>query len=221
MRGVFSGGRRAAGRIPVPGLLAALLLAGACLGPGLPDPREITFPALRISPPAPERVVRENGTVIHLLPDREVPLVDIQVLIRAGAVMDPRDKVGLAGLAGGVLRTGGSRRHSGSSLSETLEGMGAVLESSIGWESGRVSLSVLSGDVEKGGELLAELTKTEQQIVRHLWNCPRTKRSAFVKAIWKNKAEGLIAQVKPSAYQEAAKYLRKAAEVMRREKKPA
>ena len=38
-------------------------------------------------------------------------------------------------------------------------------------------------------------------------------------AIWKNKAEGLIAQVKPSAYQEAAKYLRKAAKVMGREKK--
>jgi uncharacterized Zn finger protein len=40
-------------------------------------------------------------------------------------------------------------------------------------------------------------------------------------AIWKNKAELLIAQVKPSAYQETAKYLRKAAKVMRREKKPA
>ncbi len=40
-------------------------------------------------------------------------------------------------------------------------------------------------------------------------------------AVWKNKAERLIAQVKPSAYQEAAKYLRKAAKVMRRGKKPA
>lgn len=40
-------------------------------------------------------------------------------------------------------------------------------------------------------------------------------------AIWKNKAERLIVQVKPSAYQEAAKYLRKAAKVMRRGKKPA
>lgn len=38
-------------------------------------------------------------------------------------------------------------------------------------------------------------------------------------AIWKNKAERLIAQVKPSAYQEAAEYLRKAAKVMGREKK--
>jgi uncharacterized Zn finger protein len=37
--------------------------------------------------------------------------------------------------------------------------------------------------------------------------------------IWKNKAEGLIAQVKPKAYQDAAKYLRKAAKVIRREKK--
>ncbi len=38
-------------------------------------------------------------------------------------------------------------------------------------------------------------------------------------AIWKNKAERLIAQVKPSAYQEAAKYLRKAGKVMANENK--
>ncbi|MDY6953021.1 MAG: hypothetical protein SWE60_16045 [Thermodesulfobacteriota bacterium] len=37
--------------------------------------------------------------------------------------------------------------------------------------------------------------------------------------MWQNKAERLIAQVKPSAYQEAAKYLRKAAKVMGQEKK--
>jgi zinc protease len=164
VKGIVRRGRRFAGRlvsgpVPVLGLLAAFLLAGACLGPGLPDPREMTFPALRISPPSPERVVRENGTVIHLLPDREVPLVDVQVLIRAGSVMDPPEKVGLAGLTGRVLRTGGSRRHSGSALSEKLEGMGAVLETSIGWESGRASLSVLSGDVEEGIELLAELLR--------------------------------------------------------------
>jgi len=38
-------------------------------------------------------------------------------------------------------------------------------------------------------------------------------------AIWKNKAERLIGQVKPSAYREAAGYLRKARKVMAREKK--
>ena len=37
--------------------------------------------------------------------------------------------------------------------------------------------------------------------------------------IWKKKAERLIAQVKPKAYREAAKYLRKAAAVMARQKK--
>jgi uncharacterized Zn finger protein len=40
-------------------------------------------------------------------------------------------------------------------------------------------------------------------------------------AIWKNKAERLIAQVKPSAYQEAAKFLRKAGEVMSKQNKQA
>jgi uncharacterized Zn finger protein len=38
-------------------------------------------------------------------------------------------------------------------------------------------------------------------------------------AIWKSKAERLIAQVKPKAYREAGKYLRKAAKVMAKEKK--
>jgi len=40
-------------------------------------------------------------------------------------------------------------------------------------------------------------------------------------AIWKNKAERLIAQVKPKAYQEAGRYLRKAAKVMVEERKQA
>jgi len=37
--------------------------------------------------------------------------------------------------------------------------------------------------------------------------------------IWKNKAERLIAQVKPSAYKEASKYLKKASKIMNRKKK--
>ena len=37
-------------------------------------------------------------------------------------------------------------------------------------------------------------------------------------AIWQNKVERLIAQVKPKAYQEAGKYLRKAAKIMAAEK---
>jgi len=40
-------------------------------------------------------------------------------------------------------------------------------------------------------------------------------------AIWKNKAERLIAQVNPRAYQEAAKYLHKAKEVMSKQNKQA
>jgi uncharacterized Zn finger protein len=40
-------------------------------------------------------------------------------------------------------------------------------------------------------------------------------------AMWKNKAERLIAQVKPNAYQEAVEYLRKAGEVMSKQNKQA
>jgi len=40
-------------------------------------------------------------------------------------------------------------------------------------------------------------------------------------AIWKNKAERLIAQVQPSAYKEAVKYLRKAGKLMSTQKQQA
>ncbi len=50
-------------------------------------------------------------------------------------------------------------------------------------------------------------------------NAVQAHAPAQAVSIWKNMAEGLIAQVKPAAYQEATKYLRKAARVMGQGKK--
>jgi predicted Zn-dependent peptidase len=136
---------------------AAALLASlaACAALEVEDPRKMRFEPAKISPPVPLRVVLGNGTVLHLLPDHEVPLVNVKVLVRTGGILDPQGKVGLAEITGGVLRSGGAGSHSGEELNERLEEMGALLETSVGRTSGSANLSVLASDLDKGLELLA------------------------------------------------------------------
>ncbi len=118
------------------------------------------FPTLPLAPPQPKRVVLENGLVLFLLRDPEVPLVTVQALVRTGAVLEPADKVDLAEITGRVMRTGGTARHTGPQLNERLESLGAVLETGIGRQSGTASLSVLAPDLAVGIELLADVLRT-------------------------------------------------------------
>jgi len=64
------------------GLLALMLLspmASACAGnPVFGDPRTMTFKSVEFLPPEPERVVLDNGMVVYLLEDHELPLITIE-----------------------------------------------------------------------------------------------------------------------------------------------
>ncbi len=82
--------------------------------------------------PEPERVVLENGMVVLLMEDHELPLVSLSAFIRTGSRLEPQDKIGLASLTGTVLRTGGTTKQSGDELDEFLEGKAAMIETAIG-----------------------------------------------------------------------------------------
>ncbi len=119
----------------------------------------MSFAPLPLAPPPSARIVLESGTVFHLLPDREVPLVNVKILVRTGAVLDPPDRTGLAELTGRLMRTGGTRDLRAEELDEALEGMGAVLQTNIGREAGNIALSVLSDDLDRGIGLLAQVLR--------------------------------------------------------------
>jgi zinc protease len=111
--------------------------------------------ALRYAPlaapvmPRPARHVLGNGLVIMLLPDRDLPLVEGTVLVKAGARLEPAEKVGLAGLTAQVLRTGGAGKMTGDALDDLIEGMGASLELGAGSDQMRGSFSCLAGDLDR------------------------------------------------------------------------
>ena len=123
------------------------------------DPKTMTFPSIQFHPPKAERVTLSNGMVLYLLEDHELPLIRIEAMVKTGSLYEPFDKVGLAGLTGTVMRTGGTHQMSGDELDETLELLAAEVESGIGLDAGSVSLDVLAKDFERGLELFSEILK--------------------------------------------------------------
>lgn len=123
------------------------------------DPRTMRFPTVEFNPPDAERVVLENGMVVYLLEDHELPLVTINATLRTGSWLDPADKVGLAGMTGAVMRTGGSASMSPDEVDEELEQLAASMSIGFAKESGSASLDVLKKDLKRGLQIFADLLR--------------------------------------------------------------
>jgi len=144
-------------------LLAAVLFAplafSAELTSTLGNPRTMKFDPVTFTIPEVERIVLENGIIVYLLPDPELPLVTVSAMIRTGAIYEPPDKVGLAALTGTVMRTGGTARMTGDQIDEELEFLAANVAIGIGSESGTASLDILKKDLEQGLAIFADMLR--------------------------------------------------------------
>ncbi len=139
-----------------PGLVAIAAVAAEL---PIPDrPEKLTFAPLNYEPPDPRvsRVVLKAGPVAYVVPDRELPLVNIVVHVRVGEYVDPQGKEGLSGLAGHLLVRGGSASKSAEELEERLAFLAASLNSSVHESKGTISLNLLSKDLDEGLALLRE-----------------------------------------------------------------
>ncbi|AFY42944.1 pitrilysin family protein [Nostoc sp. PCC 7107] len=121
---------------------------------------ELKLPALpAVKLPKYERFVLQNGLVVYLVEDHELPLVSGSALLRTGSRWEPGEKIGLAGLTGAVMRTGGTKKHSPDELNEILEQRAASVETSIGEGSGNASFDALSENLETVFGLFAEVLR--------------------------------------------------------------
>ncbi|MEJ1931114.1 pitrilysin family protein, partial [Nostoc sp. NIES-2111] len=116
-------------------------------------------PLPEIKLPKYERFVLQNGLVVYLMEDHELPLISGTAMIRAGSRWEPADKVGLAGFTGAVMRTGGTKQHSGNDLNQILEERAASVEVNIGEASGSASFESLTEDAETVFGLFAEVLR--------------------------------------------------------------
>jgi len=123
----------------------------------LPDPRALTSPPLKFTIPRAERVVLDNGMVVYLMEDHELPQINITALIGTGSVFDPAAKVGVAGLTGEVMRSGGTTALSPEKIDDELEFMASSIDSSIGADAGTVSLVSLTKNFDRTLQIFSQV----------------------------------------------------------------
>lgn len=142
------------------GLLVIVLWCLPAMGATARHYTQLRFPPLEeVKLPKYERFMLDNGMVVYLMEDHELPLVGGTVLVRTGDRLEPANKVGLANLTGVVMRTGGTQKHSADELNQLLEQRAAAVESGIGESSGSASFSALSEDLEMVFGLFSEVLR--------------------------------------------------------------
>jgi zinc protease len=132
--------------------VVTLLLVGGVLlsAQTTPSYKDLKYPPLlEIKIPNVATFTLANGIKLYLLENHELPLVSGFALVRTGNLFDPPEKIGLAGMTGTVLRTGGTKTKAGDELDVELENIAASVESSIGETNGRVSFSCLKENTDE------------------------------------------------------------------------
>ncbi|MBU4370782.1 MAG: insulinase family protein [Syntrophaceae bacterium] len=138
-------------------ILGSAGIASAASPTTLPDPDHIRYKPLSFEPPRAERLRLENGMLLYILPDKELPLVNIKVVVRTGSMYDPAGREGVAELTADLMGTGGVAGMSGDAVDETLESMAATFDASVNRESGNLSFSVLKKDLDLGFDLFSRI----------------------------------------------------------------
>ena len=129
-------------------LLSALVMGSLLLAPPVgaapvvvkSDWRQIKPPPLHaMKPQQPVRVVLDNGIVLLLQQDKELPLMTMNVMIRGGVKDEPFDKTGLSDIFAESWRSGGTKSRTGDQIDDFLALRAAQIET--GSEATRTTLT--------------------------------------------------------------------------------
>ncbi len=152
-------------RAPILVLAAAALVCSESAYPQsvpLPrHPRELKYQPLSYTPPKPAdfRHKLSNGATAFLVEDHDFPLINVSVLVRTGDYLDPAGKIGLAGLSGNQMRSGGTKSKAPAVFDEEVAFLAAQLNSGIADFNGQASLNCLSKDTDAGLALLVDMLR--------------------------------------------------------------
>jgi len=108
--------------------------------------------------PDVQRATLSNGLEVVLAERRDLPLVQIQLLVDAGYAADPPDRPGLASMTMTMLDEGTESRTS-LEISEELALLGATLGSGADLDLGVVSMSLLEANLEASLDVFVDVIR--------------------------------------------------------------
>lgn len=113
-------------------------------------------PALRLPPI--RHLALSNGIKVLLLEKHTVPLVQVNIVIRAGALMDPAGKAGLASMTAAMLTEGAGPRNS-LAFADAVDFLGADISATSGFSIMGISLHSPLEKLDSALALLADVTR--------------------------------------------------------------
>jgi zinc protease len=198
-------------------LFIALLLTGGVFAATLPavsplpSPDKIKYPPLHFNLPQVQRVVLENGIVLYIMEDHELPLVSVNALIKTGSMYDPEGKEGVAELTAYVMRTGGTAKLRSAEIDDSFDFLAASPSISMSIESASIDFYFLAKDLDQSLDLLAQIIiqpafeqnkfilarKLKIEDLRRLKDDPqRLAFREFNRLIYRNNPRGRFASIK-------------------------
>jgi predicted Zn-dependent peptidase len=129
-------------------LAVGLLLIAAVAVPAAAQTGALKLPPYK-------KVVLKNGMTVLLMEQREVPMISLAAVLRAGSVADPAGKEGVASMTAALLRRGTATRDA-ERFAEELDFIGGSLGAGASVDATSVSAEFMKKDIAKGLDLLAD-----------------------------------------------------------------
>jgi predicted Zn-dependent peptidase len=120
--------------------------------------------------PAIQHLKLSNGISVVLMEKHQVPLVEVELLVRAGMVNDPKDKPGLASMTTAMMEEGAGTRDA-LELADAIDFLGANITAFAGWHTAGVSmftpLSKLDDALALFGDMCLRPTFPKEELERN------------------------------------------------------
>ena len=147
---------RGAERVALAGLILAPTLGAGAQQAGFDRTRPpVLGPAPVLTVPTVRSGRLENGVALRVVEHRELPLVQVTLVIAGGSRLDSETR-GLASFVANMLDEGAGRRDA-NALQAELAYLGASLSTGAGWDNTTISLKVARRNLEAALDLMADV----------------------------------------------------------------
>lgn len=106
--------------------------------------------------PSVKRLRLRNGLSVILAEAHELPLVNINLVVKTGGTANPKDKAGLASLTAAMLDEG-TKKRTAKEIADQIAQLGASLNTYATWDASAVGLFALSDNLERALPIWADV----------------------------------------------------------------
>lgn len=117
--------------------------------PELPPPSSLHLPEMH-------KFELSNGLKVVLMEKHDVPLIQMNLVIKSGVVNDPAEKSGLASLTLDMMDEGAGDKDA-LQLADAIDFLGARISTGAGFHTSRISLFTLSSKLDEALKLFADI----------------------------------------------------------------